>query len=92
MDGTQPGDGHTLDTLLNCITPTIINQPAQADTLLGAPPPKTCLQDSSAYKESLTFSTTKTQRDRTRNQKEHMKGGDTYANHNVLFLLREEEK
>lgn len=43
-------------------------------------------------RERLTFATTKTWRDRTRNQKEHMKGRDTYANHNVLFLLREEGK
>lgn len=90
-DGTQPGDGDALGTLLNYVALTIISQPVQADVLLGATP-KTCLQDSSVYKESLTFSTTKTQKDRTRNQKEHMKGGDTYANHNVLFLLREEEK
>lgn len=92
MDGTQPGDGDALGTLLSYVALTIISQPVQADVLLGAPPPKIRLQDSSVYKESLTFSTTKTQKDRTRNQKEHMKGGDTYANHNVLFLLREEEK
>ena len=92
--GGPNGDGSSADTRPTCAALTTKARLTGRQT--DVPPwlnlSKAFLQDSGVYKESLTFSTTKTWRDRARNQKEHMKGTDTYANHNVLFLLREEEK
>lgn len=92
--GTQPkGALHPWNWLGSpALTTTDQAATVTATTLLGAVLPGTSLQNSGVYEEGFTFSTTKTWREKTHNQKEHMKATGTYANANVLFLLREKIK